>query len=180
MNSKMGVVELRTKFLALILTITITTIVYAQENTNNWEKLNFLIGDWKGEGSGNPGEGEGIFSFKYDLNYKILLRKSHSEYPAAKDKPLIVHEDLMIIYLDYFGNPNRAIYFDNEGHVINYSITFPNNNDVVFTSDKIPNAPIFRLTYSKIESDLLNVKFEMSQDGENYQAYVEGRSKRQK
>lgn len=168
---------MRLNSIALILIFSITTIIYGQENSN-WKKLNILIGNWKGEGSGKPGEGEGYFSFNYDLNNKIIIRKSHSEYPATKDKPLIVHDDLMIVYLNYSGNPEKAIYFDNEGHVINYSITFPNDNDIVFTSDKIPNGPIFRLTYSKLENDLLNVKFEMSQDGENYITYVEGKSKR--
>lgn len=40
--------------------------------------------------------------------------------------------------------------------------------------------PVFRLIYSKIESDLMNVKFEMSQDGKNFMTYIEGKSKRVK
>jgi hypothetical protein len=171
---------MKINLITVVLILAITTIIYGQEQNSNWEKLNYLIGNWKGEGGGKPGEGEGYFSFKSDLNNKIIIRNSHSEYPATKDKPLIVHDDLMIVYFDYSGNPDRAIYFDNEGHVINYSITFPNENDIVFTSDKVPNAPIFRLTYSQIESDLLNVKFEMSQDGENFMTYVEGKSRRTK
>ncbi len=170
---------MRLDLILLILIFSTTTIIYGQEN-NNWGKLNFLIGNWKGEGSGKPGEGEGYSSFKYDLNNKIIIRNSHSEYPATKDKSLIVHDDLMIIYFNYSGNPDKAIYFDNEGHVINYSISIPNEIDIIFTSDKIPNVPLFRLTYSKIENDLVNVKFEISQDGENYIPYLEGKSKRQK
>ncbi|HVO74366.1 MAG TPA: hypothetical protein VMT35_10115 [Ignavibacteriaceae bacterium] len=167
---------MRSNIIALMILFTAINI-YAQKNSD-WGKLHFLIGTWKGEGSGKPGEGEGYFSFKFDLENKIMIRNSHSEYPAAKDKPLIVHNDLMIIYLNYSGNPEKAIYFDNEGHVINYSITFP-KDDIIFTSDKVPNSPVFRLTYSKIQTDLMNVKFEMSQDGENYTTYVEGKSKRQ-
>ena len=70
-----------------------------QQNTA-WEKWAWLIGAWKGEGSGEPGQGGGTFSFTPDLDKKIIVRKSHSEYPATKDKPKIVHEDLMIVYLD--------------------------------------------------------------------------------
>jgi len=161
-----------------VIIIIIIINVYGQENNKIWEKTNFLMGNWKGEGSGKPGEGKGYFSFKFDLNNKILVRKSHSEYPAAKDKPLIIHDDLLFIYPDSTGTPGRGIYFDNEGHVIYYSITFPNEKDIVFTSDKTPRSPIFRLTYSKIENDLINVKFELSGDGENYTTYVEGKSKR--
>lgn len=164
--------------LAIVIVILIAaTVSLAQEN-KSWEKLNYLIGNWKGEGGGKPGEGEGTFSFQLDLDKKILVRKSHSEYPAAQNKPEVIHDDLMVVHLNYSGNPEKAIYFDNEGHVINYSITFPNNSDIVFTSDKIPNVPIFRLTYSKIDENLVNVKFEMSQDGTNFMRYVEGKSKR--
>jgi hypothetical protein len=166
------------KAILTIIIIIITVAIYGQENKNGWEKINFLVGNWKGEGSGKPGEGEGYFSFKFDLNNKILVRKNHSEYPAAKDKPLIIHDDLMVIYPDPTGNPGGGIYFDNEGHVINYSITFPNEKDIVFTSDKTPRNPIFRLTYSKIENDFINVKFEISRDGQNYSTYLEGKSKR--
>jgi len=166
--------------LIIILLFMMTCFSFSQENNNSWDKLNFLIGHWEGEGSGNPGEGSGYFTFNFDLNKNILIRKSHSEYPATKDKPLIIHEDLMVIYLNYNGNPERAIYFDNERHVINYSITVPNETQIVFTSDKVQNAPIFRLTYTKLENDLINVKFEMSQDGESYMTYIEGKSRRTK
>lgn len=158
--------------------IIVTGAVSGQGKSSNWEKLNYLTGNWKGEGSGKPGEGQGYFSFKPDLDNNILVRKSHSEYPAQKDKPLIVHDDLLIIYSDSSGNPGKAIYFDNEGHVINYSVTFPNDRDIVFTSDKTPSAPVFRLTYSIIDSNTVNTIFAMSQDGKNFRTYVEGKSKR--
>lgn len=163
--------------LAAVLVI-MTTAVFGQEKSSSLEKFNFLIGNWKGEGSGKPGEGQGYFSFKPDLDNNILIRKSHSEYPAQKDKPLIVHDDLLIVYLNNSGNPDKAIYFDNEGHVINYSVTFPNERDIVFTSDKITNVPVFRLTYSAVDSNTVNIVFDMSQDGENFRTYVEGKSKR--
>lgn len=167
---------MRSAFILLSITFLAASLSFGQGNDSRWEKLNSLIGDWKGEGSGKPGEGGGHFSFKLDLNENILIRTSHTEYPATKDKPLIVHDDLMIVYPDNSGNPNRAIYFDNEGHVINYSVTFPNDNDIVFTSDRIPNVPVFKLTYSKIDDNLENVKFEMSNDGEKFITYIEGKS----
>ena len=173
-------VFMKLKLLIIITFLFNSTLTHCQENSNHWDKFNYLIGNWQGEGSGDPGKGEGYFSFKLDLDNKILIRNSHSEYPAVKDKPLIIHDDLMIVYLNYSGKPERAIYFDNEGHVINYSITFSDSNDIVFTSDIVPKFPIFKLTYSKIENDLLNTKFEISQDGKNYITYVEGKSKRQK
>ena len=85
----------------------------------------------------------------------------------------------MIIYPATDGNTSKAIYFDNEGHVINYNVTF-SEKAIVFQSEKIPDVPVFRLTYSLLENEIINTKFEMSQDGQNFMTYVEGKSKRSK
>ncbi len=164
------------KLRLMIILLFAACITFGQQNTETWNKFSYLIGNWKGGGSGTPGQGGGEFTFKLDLDKKILVRTSHSEYPAVNDKPKIVHEDLMIVYLNFSGEPTKAIYFDNEGHVINYSVTYPDNSNIVFTSEKIPNVPIFRLTYSQIDSKTVNVKFEMSQDGEKFMTYIEGKS----
>ena len=163
----------------LILTIVLSGLLstcFGQQNPG-WDKFSWLIGEWAGEGSGQPGQGGGTFSFKLDLDQKILVRKSHSEYPATANKPKIIHDDLMVVYLDFSGNPGKAIYFDNEGHIINYSVTF-SGQSIVFTSDKIPNIPVFRLTYTLLDEATVNTKFEMSQDGEKFMTYVEGKCKK--
>jgi hypothetical protein len=85
----------------------------------------------------------------------------------------------MIVYLDITGSPNKAIYFDNEGYTISYTITY-SDKSIVLTSDKIPNTPVFRLVYSLLDSDTVNTRFEMSQDGDKYMPYVEGKSKKVK
>jgi hypothetical protein len=125
--------------------LALSTNSFSQQNSS-WSKWAWLIGEWKGEGSGQPGQGNGIFSFKTDLNEKILVRKAHSEYPSKDNKPGIIHDDLLIVYLNFSGNPSKAVYFDNEGHTINYSISYTDKN-IIFLSDKIPNVPTFRLTY---------------------------------
>jgi len=79
-----------------------------------------------------------------------LVRKSHSEYPAQGNRPATIHNDFMIVSLDYSGNPSKAIYFDNEGHTMNYSITYTANT-IVLLSEKIQNVPIFRLTYTLLD-----------------------------
>ena len=146
--------------------------VIAQKN-ETWEKWNWLIGDWTGEGSGSPGQGSGWFSLLPDLDNKILVRKNHSEYPATKDKPQVIHDDLMIVYRNIEDGRNKAVYFDNEGHVINYTASF-SGNSIILTSDNIPNFPVFRLTYDSLDIENINVKFEMSRDGVNFLTYTEG------
>jgi len=144
-----------------------------------WDQWNWLTGEWVGEATGQPGIGGGTFSFKTDLDQNVLIRKSHSEYLATADKPKIIHNDLMIVYPDFSGIPSKAIYFDNEGHTINYSIGY-SDKTIILTSDKIPNIPVFRLTYSLLDKETINTKFEMSQDGEKFFTYIEGKSKKSK
>jgi hypothetical protein len=167
---------MKTKLISLCVLLTITSISFGQQNSSleNW---NWLMGEWIGEGSGQPGKGGGTFSFSYDLDKKIIVRKSHSEYPPVNNKPAVIHDDLMIIYTDFNGNQSKAIYFDNEGHTINYQITY-SEKSIVLTSVNIPIIPIFRLTYSLVNSGTIDTKFEMSQDGEKFMIYIEGRSQR--
>jgi hypothetical protein len=164
----------------LIVTIVLTgflSVCFGQQSSGTWDKWNWLTGEWMGEGSGQPGQGGGTFSFKFDLDQKVLVRKSHSEYPASENKPRIIHDDLMIVSLDYFGAPTKAIYFDNEGHTINYTVTY-SDKSIILTSDKIPNVPVFRLTYTLLDKEIVDTKFEMSQDGEKFMTYIEGKSKK--
>lgn len=165
---------MKLKFIFLITFLFFIVNTYSQQNTT-WTNWSWLIGDWKGEGSGQPGQGGGTFSFNPDLDGKILVRKSHSEYPASGNRPATIHNDLMIVSLDFNGNPTKAVYFDNEGHTINYTITY-SPKTIVLLSDKTPNVPIFRLTYSLLDDQRVNTKFEMSQDGEKFMTYIEGKS----
>lgn len=166
------------KKLILLVIILLPPFGFTQQS-DPFESWKWLLGEWVGEGNGQPGKGSGEFSLFPDLDNKILVRKNHSEYPATKDKPKIIHDDLMVVYLDFSGNPNKAIYFDNENHVINYNISY-SANSIILTSEKIPNVPVFRLTYASVEKELINVKFEMSQDGENFTVYSEGKCERRK
>ena len=143
-----------------------------------WDKWSWLIGEWVGEsGAGQLGQGGGRFSLQKDLDGKILVRNNHAEYPATGTRPAISHNDLMIIYPDTGSASPKAIYFDNEGHVINYTTTV-SDSSILLASSKIPNVPVFRLSYFLLDKEIIKVKFEMSQDGEKFMTYTEARCKR--
>jgi hypothetical protein len=167
----------------IILIITVAffglfTTCFGQQSST-WEKWNGLIGEWVGEGSGQPGQGGGFFTFKTDLDNNILVRKGHTEIAASENKPKVIHDDLMIIYPGNPGSSTKSIYFDNEGHTINYTVTFPGNS-IVLTSEKIPGVPVFRLSYTLLDKETVNTKFEMSRDGITFATYIEGKSKKTK
>src|SRR5438132_13192855 len=104
-----------------LLTLTASALAPSQTK-NDWEALQYLVGEWVGEGGGSPDEGSGGFSFTSELQGQIVIRKNWAQYPATKDRPAFRHDDLMILYRQ--GDRVRAEYFDNERHVIRYAVQF--------------------------------------------------------
>jgi hypothetical protein len=139
------------------------------------------MGEWVGEGTGAPGEGTGGFTFSYDLQNTVLVRKNYANYPATKDRPAFTHDDLMIVYQE--SGKTRAIYFDNEQHVINYSVTVSSDSgSIVFVSDAVPSTPRFRLTNTKMSTDKMAITFEIAPPGkpEAFTRYIEAVARRKK
>jgi len=141
-------------------------------NGEPWKPLEFLIGDWIGEGSGGPGQGAGEFSFHFDLQKNVLIRKNFAEYPAQAGRPASRHDDLMIVYLDEQTKRPRAVYFDSEGHVIRYTVT-PAGSGLVFESEAGEPGMHYRLTYTPA-GERIKGKFEMRAPGEaQYKSYLD-------
>jgi hypothetical protein len=155
-----------------------TSVTFSRADST-WVKWQWIVGEWVGEGSGTPGDATGGFSVQPDLDGKVLIRKNHASFPAANGRPALKHDDLMVMYHDGTGGPDRAIYFDNEGHVINYAIAF-SDMSIVLTSDAIKDTPVFRLTYVALGQDSVDVTFAMSQDGKTFRTYTRGKCRRVK
>jgi hypothetical protein len=155
--------------------------VAAVKPSSPLDALRFLVGTWDGDGAGQPGRGTGATSFRLDLDGRVLVRRSHSVYPAAGGRPAVVHDDLMVIYAAPGGGGLGATYFDNEGHVIEYAAEVsPDGRRVVFLSEAEPAMPTFRLTYARVAEDLVDVTFEIAPPGSpnRFTPYVSGRVRR--
>lgn len=143
--------------------------------------LQFLLGKWEGEGSAEAGRGSGYFSFESSLQDRVLVRKNHSEYRQARDRPVYRHDDLMIVYVDAATKQVRAFYTDNEQHVINYAISVSaNGTSVVFLSEAQTGAPRYRLTYATTQTGKMSVTLETAQpdNPDHFQKIVEGMVKK--
>lgn len=142
-----------------------------------WEAWRFLIGNW--ETVAKTGEGTGGFSLVPDLDCKVLVRRNHAEYPASEGRPAVVHDDLMIVHPDA-GGPPKAVYFDNEGHIIHYAVVPSEPGTVVLLSEPRPSTPCFRLTYVKKDAETVKVRFEMAPSGteKDLKLYLEGEVRR--
>ncbi len=144
-----------------------------------WERWEFLLGDWVGEASGEPGAATSEFSFQPALNGKILIRRNRTDIHASKDHPASTHEDMLVVYPE--GSDMRAIYFDNEGHVIHYTASFSaDGNTLTFLSPVLPSAPRMRLTYEKDKNGTLRISFDIAPPGkpEAFSTHIGGTAHR--
>lgn len=160
--------------LTLLAFLTAFSALHAQPG-DPWKKLDFLLGDWTGvagEKDTPLGAGQGAFSFKPELQQKIIVRRNNAQYDSG-----VQHDDLMVIYLDAPNDTPRAIYFDTEGHVIHYALSFPSANRAVFESDGSQPGPRYRLSYW-MEGGTLNGRFEVAAPSSEYKTYMNWTSKK--
>jgi hypothetical protein len=162
--------------------IFVSSVTFSQtaKKDSDWKQWHFIIGEWIGEGAGTPGQGTGSFSFDFDLQKRVLIRKSTANFPAANNRLSYSHNDLTVIYKTPSGS-TEAVYFDNEGHVIKYSVNFSDDqSSIVFASIPQPDQSTYRMTYIKNGNQKLNIKFEIAQPGtpNSFSTYLEATAHR--
>lgn len=143
-----------------------------------WSGLRFLVGEWRTtSGGGTPGVAvSGEFSFRLDLDGRIAIRRSHSEYaPKVGEKEGIKHSDFTVVFPGQAGL--RATYWDDEGHVIQYVVKTEDGR-VTFESDASTPGPRFKLVYERTGEKTVAVTFFIAQPGKSYQQYVSGEARR--
>lgn len=168
--------------LALLIVLSFTLLQAQSQNKDQWSPFQFLMGSWSGVGSGKPGEAvAGSTTFSFDLDRKVIVRKNRAEYNAKPgEKARFVHEDLMVIYQKPGNTGFRAVYFDNEDHVINYAVSFPTDQPcAIFESDSRENAPRFRLVYQGMSDGAMIVEFLIAPPGGEFKSYTKGTVKRE-
>ena len=140
-----------------------------------WNALRFLEGTWdaKTQGEASGVNATGTYSFRRELGGHVLARHSSAagcKGPADFD---CEHTDLLYVYQDMPGQPPKAIYLDNEGHVIHYSVSTPTPTSAVFLSDPSVPGPQFRLSY-ELKGAIMSGEFQMRMPGKaEWTSYLE-------
>ena len=171
----------RTVLIALTLVPFLSLQAQQPQSTNEWKDFDFLLGEWTWVGGGQPGQAKGVSTFRPELDGTVLVRKTHLDYPATKERAAFAHDELLYVYHDPQDNSLRAIFFDGEGHVIRYAITMaPDGNSVEFLSDAAPAGTRCRMTYTRTGVDSVTERFEVAPPGKpnDFATHVEWVAKR--
>jgi hypothetical protein len=140
-----------------------------------WKPLRFLIGTWNArtQGGAAGSASSGTYSFQLELGDHILARHSSNGGCKGPANFNCDHGDLLYVYQDAPDQPHKAIYFDNEGHVIHYDVSTPSPSSVVFLSDSSQPGPQFRLIY-ELKGSTMYGKFQMRAPGQTeFSSYLE-------
>ena len=144
----------------------------AQGAADAWAPLRFLMGTWEAKGKGAGVEGTGWYAFQTDLKDHVLVRRSGTKDCKGPADFNCDHSDVLYVYPGTGPGVYRAIYFDNEGHVIHYDVTVSGMSAVMLSDAKLPG-PQFRLVYER-KGDVMNGKFEMKPPGQTeWRSYLE-------
>jgi hypothetical protein len=145
-------------------------------SSDPWQSLRFLIGTWdaRTQGGSAGASGSGSYTFQLELRDHVLARHSsgaNCKGPADFD---CEHGDLLYVYQDAPRQPYKAIYFDNEGHVMHYDVSIPSPTSVVFLSGQ------FRLSY-ELRGSTMYGKFQMRAPAQaEFKSYLEWSGARKK
>jgi hypothetical protein len=168
-------VSITAALLASLLFVSPLAAQSAPPASDPFKALAFLEGNWEAT-TQNSGQVHvvGTYAFQPELGGHILARHTTSKTSCkGPDTFDCEHGDLLYIFEEAPGQPLKAIYFDNEGHVIHYNVSTPTASSVIFLSDASVPGPQFRLTY-ELKNSVLSGKFQMQMPGQSdWKSYLE-------
>lgn len=147
----------------------------ASIKSDAFQNVRFLQGEWSAATPGTSGTPAvvGSYVFRMELGEHVLARHSSSASCQAPVDFDCEHGDLLYIYVEEPGHSLKAIYFDNEGHVIHYHVSTPAADSVVFLSDPANPGPRFRLSY-ELKHEVMSGKFQIQMPGQSeWKSYLE-------
>jgi len=174
------------KKLLIAMVLGVSTVLTAQTPaptppTDPLAPLDFLLGTWSATTSAagsSGGQAAGTYTFKRDLDGHVLQRISVAAACTGPQDFNCKHRDELTIFPDANAQAIHhvsmlALFLDNEGHVIYYTVTTPDANTVIFNSQSPASAPKFRLSYHR-DGNKMNGKFEMAAPGsDEFHSYLE-------
>jgi hypothetical protein len=142
---------MRPRLLPIVLLLGMNTVPAAESAVNPLARLSFLLGEWR---SSSP---PGTETFRSTLEGRSIVRTSTADATGAHE-PM---QSTVTFFCDIDGVV-RALYLDNEGHVVRYRRDPSPPGTARFVSENADDAVRFRLTYAAIDAQHIAVTFEMA------------------
>ncbi|WP_243302525.1 hypothetical protein [Geothrix oryzisoli] len=142
-----------------------------------WAPLRFLVGEWQGVATGEPGAGTADRRYEFILNHRFLHERNTSAFPPqAKNKTGEVHEHWSLFSYDRKRKTFLFRQFHQEGFVVTYALnsTLSTPSKLVFESEQLENVPSSwkaRETYELISNHEFIETFEIAQTDRPYAVY---------
>lgn len=159
----------------LIITTLIIAVGLSFGQTNPFEKIDFIIGEWSGTGSGFGNEKSKIeSSFQLVMNNKYIEVKNDSRFEPTEQKPEGEHH-IDHGFISYDQSRDAIIFrqFHIEGFVTRYTLSdsLSDQNTLVFETDLIGNfvpGGKARWTIKKISANEIKTIFDVSFPNSGY------------
>ncbi len=149
-----------------------------------WLPMKYFVGDWKGTGGDESGQGTYERSYKFIFNNKYIEVRNKSTYPPTDKNPKgEVHED--IGYISYDKGRKKFILrqFHIEGFVNQYVLDSiaTDGKMIVFVSEAIENIPAgwrAKETYHIANENEFTETFELAEPRKEFSVYSKATMRR--
>jgi hypothetical protein len=146
---------------------------------DQFDKFNFLIGNWQGVETGVSGDGIGYRTYSYELARNYIMEKNQSTFPKSdKNSKGEVHKDIGMF--SYNSNKKEIVYrsFNIEGftNIFVLDDSLSSETRFVFITREIENNPgnwKARVTIEKISDTEFKEFFAMAMDGETFKPFLQ-------
>ena len=151
-----------------------------------WLTLKPFVGEWKGEGGGQPGKGKYERSYQFILNKRFIEIKNKSTYEPTTQHPSgEVHEDIGYFSYDNVRKTLMLRQFHVESFVIQYRVDSISSDKktIVFISESIENIPSgyrAKETYRLVGDNEIEDTFEIAEPNKDFAVYSKVKLVRQK
>jgi hypothetical protein len=149
-----------------------------------WEPVRFLLGEWQGTASGEPGTGTVSRRYELVLGNRFIHERSSSSYlPRQQGDSAEVHEHWSFLSYDRAQKLIRLRQFHQESFVISYRLNAEAGTPtkLVFESEEFENfdnAWRARETYEVVSDDEFVETFELAPPGKPFEVYSRNHFKR--
>jgi hypothetical protein len=167
---------MRKKIFVTIMILPVLLVAQTEKKQDVWEPMKFLVGQWEGKGEGKSGISKVSHDFEFIMKGRYLHMRTKATFePQEKNPKGEVHEDWGFFSHDRSREKIVFRQFHVEGFITQYVLEdISEEGKLVFTTEQIENAPPglkARLTFKRLNAEALEVNFELSFTGREFDCY---------